>query len=309
MQSPSCGCGIQPILINSHRQANFLALNVIRTYKLTEMHRKVNLVVAVRTMANFHDLPPETIDEISQHLDTQTAQNLCLTCRALVIPCQRSIFSRVSIVHLGHMRRLKGLLDANPTISTFVRELTLYNTEGSKKGLVTLLNKLSNLHTLTFSPMNAGHSKWLDLEPKLEKALIDLFQRCERLDTLIFDYFTLDPRILRGANGVHNLRKLGLFCEARCNDHPNALASWDAPSRAHQLYHLAIRYCSGGYGTLQESAFDPVVKAFSLSKLRTLEIQCEGRVDLSRIFSECASTLKHLIMNLTLSEHKPCEFR
>lgn len=123
------------------------------------------------------DIIDTILDDLTYRCDWQSIRSLCRTCKNLVEPCQRRLFSTVAI-HRTTLTQLHSLLAKRPPLAVYILHLHYYIDEQSDPHCyITLLQHFSQLHSLhlTGDDTNGGTS-WSDMPVDLQTQLIRILR-------------------------------------------------------------------------------------------------------------------------------------
>ena len=157
-----------------------------------------------------YEVPFDIIDAILNNLmhesDWETIRSLCQTCKNLVEPCQKQLFSTVAIHHTM-ISQLNSLLAERPNLAVYVLHLHYYMDRDSViRGDVFLLQRFSELRSLHVTGNAAdGGTVWTEISVDLQNELMRLLNS-SRLQSLSLTYIRSWPVSLFGL--CTNLRQL-----------------------------------------------------------------------------------------------------
>ena len=147
-------------------------------------------------MASFSDCPLEVAAEIIATLDNQDDLKACsLTCRSLLPLCRAFIFGYIEFSIRGHIISFGRLLDSNPSLSDYVRNLVyeIRFQDCDDDNVSRILKQFRRLHSFCLIGDQENHTDWDTLpQPFLDSLLhITLLPSITSLEIFCFKVFPI----------------------------------------------------------------------------------------------------------------------
>ena len=232
----------------------------------------------------FFDIPLEVIEEIIDSLqDDPAALKACSqTCQSLLLLCRKYIFRTINLVTPREANApscitlFGSLLDRNPQISDYVRNLTYY-LETPDLFLESVPRTLDKLHRIqSFQFIGDRRTDWSALHPDLRESLSHIIHSVTHLDITFIKALPID--IFIPCRNLINL-KLDSIAGTVTDSYEHGYLKQDAVPR---LQSLTLGSSCGRYmQSLIEAKRSKDIPVLDFGDLRTLSISIGEDSDLA----------------------------